>query len=107
MTASMGGHLLDDLTEFDDQPGSDGTIEGSIYMFLTANRFRVELRGGQLVDAVLPDELIDDMRKYYVGEPIVERIGVLVRLRQPPALNQIISVQGGDGFIGEARSLRR
>jgi hypothetical protein len=91
----------------DGQPAFNGTIKGSIYLVLAANRFRVELRDGQLVDAVVPDDRIDQLRQYYIGGPITDRIGVLVELRQPPATHQIVRIFGQDGFVGEARTPRR
>jgi hypothetical protein len=92
---------------YDEQEACTGTMSGTIWMFLSANKFRVELSDGQVVDAVLPDELVDEMRPYYSGPPIAERIGVVVEFRQPPAMHRILEITGNDGWCGAARPARR
>ena len=77
------------------QPEFDGTMDGQIYCFLTANKFRVELDDGQVVDAAVPDDLIETIRPYYTGEPLVDRIRVVVEFRQPPAMHRIIRSRAG------------
>ena len=90
----------------DDQPAFTGTMHGEIWGFLNANKFRVELSDGQLVDAVVPDELIEQIRPYYTGPPIVDRIGVVVEFRERPAMHRIIRITGS-GWCGTARPFRR
>ena len=92
---------------FDDQPAFTGKMDGTIWCFLTANRFRVELHDGQLVDAALPDHLIDLIRPYYAGPPVVDRIGVVVEFRPPPAMHRIVKIKGGGGWCGMPRPNRR
>ena len=96
------------LDEFDEQPGAHGTMDGTIWCFLTGNRFRVELYDGLLVDAVVPDHLIEQIRPYYVGPPALERIAVVVEFRERPAMHRITEIKGFDGwFSGEPRACRR
>ena len=93
--------------ELDGQPEFTGTMHGEIWGFLSVNKFRVELSDGQLVDAAVPDELIEQIRPFYSGPPIVDRIGVVVEFRQPPAMHRIIHINSGSGWCGEARPYRR
>ena len=90
----------------DDQPPFTGTMHGEIWGFLNANKFRVELSDGQLVDAVVPDELIEQIRPHYTGPPVVDRIGVVVEFRERPAMHRIIQIRGS-GWCGTARPFRR
>ena len=93
--------------ELDAQPMPLRTMRGTIWLFLKANQFRVQLSDGQLVNAVLADALIDQMLKYYESEPLVDRIGVTVELREAPAMHCIIEIHGDDGWCGVARGAWR
>jgi hypothetical protein len=94
--------------ELDAQPTFTRTLRGTIWLFLKANQFRVQLSGGQLVDAVLPDDLMDEILPYCQAEPIVRRIGVTIEFRDPPSMHRIVEIRGGDVlFIGEPRAARR
>jgi len=88
----------------DDQPDYTTTMHGTISCFLTANKFRVQLHDGQLVTAVLPDPLIEQIRPYYTGDPIADRIGVIVQFRPPPALHLITQITGDGGWCGAPRT---
>lgn len=91
----------------DDQSDYTHTMAGTISCFLTANKFRVELHDGQIVDAVLPDHLIAQIRPYYTGPPIADRIGVIVQFRPPPAMHRIIDITGDGGWCGAPRTPSR
>ncbi|HYE18116.1 MAG TPA: hypothetical protein VEA69_06715 [Tepidisphaeraceae bacterium] len=91
----------------DAQPAFDGRMSGTILSFLTANKFRVELDDRQVVDAVVPDHLIEEIRPFYVGPPLAERIKVEVEFRQPPAMHLIVRVSARDGWCGAPRASRR
>jgi hypothetical protein len=92
---------------FDGQAVIGKTMKGKILTFLTENKFRVQLSDGQLVDAVLVDELIEKILPYYSGPPITSRIGVVVEFRDRPAMHRIVEVKGNDGWCGEQRGCWR
>jgi hypothetical protein len=79
-------------------------MRGTIWCFLTANKFLVQLSDGQLVDAAVPDDLIEVIRPCYTGPPLVDRIGVVVEFRQPPALHRIVEITGDGGWCGVTRA---
>jgi hypothetical protein len=91
----------------DTQPKFTGTMRITISLFLTANKFCIELSDGQLVDAVMIDDLLEKIRPYYSGPPLVDRIGVIVEFREHPAMHRIVEICGGDGWCGPARAERR
>ena len=91
----------------DTQAAFTGAMRGEIRLFLTANKFRVELSDGQFVDAVMPDDLIEKILPYYSGEPLVDRIGVSVEFRDPPAMHRITEISGNGGWCGQARAAHR
>ena len=91
----------------DTQPPFDGVVRGDISVFLTVNKFRVELSDGQFVDAVLPDELVEKILPLYVGPPVTDRIGVLVELRERPAMHRIVALTGNSGWCGAPQAPRR
>jgi hypothetical protein len=92
---------------FDEQDEFTGRMGGTIWSFLRENRFRVELDDGQIVEAVLPDELMETMRPFYSGPPITDRIGVVVEFREPPGLHRILEVKGASAWCGLPRPARR
>ncbi len=85
------------------QPEFTGIMQGVIQVFLVVNKFRVQLDDGQVIDAFMADDLIEEVRPWYEDRTKgPERIVVTVKLNKL-SMAQIIEV-GGQAWCGIRRA---
>jgi|GEM_PF-6153326 len=79
-----------------EQPFADELLEGVLVEFLTVNKYRVRLRDGQSITAVMPDAFIEAARERRIDAwagivtPGEQRIWVQLEPRRAPALPRIV-----------------
>jgi hypothetical protein len=90
-----------------EQPEFTGTMKGEVLVFLTTNKFRIQLNDCQIVDAVMPDALLEVVRPWYEDRANgPDHIRVTVRFREAPAMH-VISTVGSSAWCGVRRANRR
>jgi len=93
---------------YTDQPEYAGTADGEIQVHLNLNKFRIQLHDGIVVDAVMPDDLIEQVRPFFEDRTDgPDRIRVTVQFRLPPAMPLITEVRGNGAWCGIARAHHR